>query len=340
MLISGGHMRGKNLVQLVKTLNLLSAPRGVTRKEIADTLDISDRSVSRVIHVVEDLGIPVYDDRPAGEKEKRWYIESTYLKRLPNLSLPDLSLSFPEILSLCMLAGESVVFKQTEIDRHITTAIAKLMNFVPEKTRKELSALKRLFISKTIGSKDYAGREKIIAGLTESMLNRTGCRVTYHAFYTDTIEETEIGPLHFYENNGGLYIFALKLKEKTVRSYAVERIKTIRPLKCDIPYPEDFDPVERLNSAFDLIHGDLIFVKIRFSKNEARYIREKTWAENQQISEHHDGTITLSMITSGYRDVKHWAMSFGKEAEILEPEEMKQEIEEELKEILARMGKN
>ena len=61
-------MRGKNLVQLVKTLNLLSAPRGVTRKEIADTLDISDRSVSRVIHVVEDLGIPVYDDRRPEKK--------------------------------------------------------------------------------------------------------------------------------------------------------------------------------------------------------------------------------------------------------------------------------
>ena len=197
-----------------------------------------------------------------------------------------------------MLAGESVVFKQTEIDRHITTAIAKLMNFVPEKTRKELSALKRLFISKTIGSKDYAGREKIIAGLTESMLNRTGCRVTYHAFYTDTIEQTEIGPLHFYENNGGLYIFGLKLKEKTVRSYAVERIKKIRPLKCDIRYLGNFNPIQRLNSAFDLTHGEPIFVKIRFSKNEARYIREKTWAENQHITDYADGSLILTMTTS------------------------------------------
>ena len=333
-------MRGKNLVQLIKALSLLCRPQGASRKEMSETLDISDRSVSRVIHLLEDLGIPVYDDRPAGEKEKRWYIESTYLKRLPNLSLPDLSLSFPEILSLCMLAGESVVFKQTEIDRHITTAIAKLMNFVPEKTRKELSTLKRLFISKTIGSKNYAGREKIIAGLTESMLNRTGCRITYHAFYTETIEETEIGPLHFYENKGGLYIFGMKLKDKTVRSYAVERIKTIRALKCDIPYPEDFDPVERLNSAFDLTHGEPIFVKIRFSKNEARYIREKTWAENQHITDHPDGSIFLSMTTSGYRDVKRWIMSFGKEAEILEPEEMKQEIENELRVVLERMKKN
>jgi predicted DNA-binding transcriptional regulator YafY len=75
-------------------------------------------------------------------------------------------------------------------------------------------------------------------------------------------------------------------------------------------------------------------VKIRFSKNEARYIREKTWAENQHITDNPDGSIILTMTTSGYRDVKRWVMSFGKEAGLLEPEGMKKEIEEELKEIL------
>jgi predicted DNA-binding transcriptional regulator YafY len=60
----------------------------------------------------------------------------------------------------------------------------------------------------------------------------------------------------------------------------------------------------------------------------------------QYITDHpDDGSITLSMTTSGYRDVKRWVMSFGKEAEILEQEEMKQEIETELKEVLERRGK-
>ena len=116
----------------------------------------------------------------------------TYFKLMTKISLPDLNLSFTEVVSLCMLAGESVVFQNTEIDRHITTAIAKHMNFIPKKTRKHLSSLKRIFISKIIGSKNYTGREKMIAELIESMLNRTGCHITYHAFYTDQIEQTEI----------------------------------------------------------------------------------------------------------------------------------------------------
>ena len=327
-------MRGKNLIQLIKALSLLSRPHGTTRKELAKSLRITDRSVSRCIQTIENIGIPVYDEKLAFEKEKRWKIESGYVERMPNLSLPKLDMSYPEIISLCMLAGESVVFNGTEIHRHIQAALAKLMFFVPEDTRKELAALKRIFICKTMGSKTYAGMESVIKTLTESILDRSACIITYHVFYKDEIEDVEIGPLHFYENNGGLYLFAVKLKEKVVRSYAVERIKSIRTIKKDVNYPENFEPEETLNSAFDMIHGDPVSVKIQFSQSEARYIKEKVWAKDQNITENPDGSITISMTTSGYRDVKRWVMSFGKEARLLAPEKMKLEIKEELKKIL------
>ena len=167
------------------------------------------------------------------------------------------------------------MFNGTEIHRHIQTALARLMFFVPEDTRKELAALKRIFICKTMGSKTYAGMERAIKTLTESILDRRACIITYHVFYRDQIEDVEIGPLHFYENDGGLYLFAVKLKDKVVRSYAVERIKSIRTINKDVHYPESFNPEETLNSAFDMIHGDPVSVKIWFSKNEARYIKEK-----------------------------------------------------------------
>ena len=259
-------MRGKNLVKLIRTLGLLSRPKGATKKEMSDDLGISLRSVSRSIQAIEELGIPVYDDRSGLEREKRWRIESDYISRMPNLGLPKIALSLPEIISLCMLAGESVIFRETDISRHIAAAIAKLMLFVPEDTQTELSALKRIFICKTMGSKTYSGKENIIRTLTEAMLNRTACKITYHAFYKDEIKDEDIGPLHFYENRGGLYLFATKMKTRAIRSYAVERILRIRPLDRKVTYPPGFDPEETLNSAFDLTHGEPVTVKILFSK--------------------------------------------------------------------------
>ncbi len=328
-------MRGKNLIQLIKALSLLSRPQGCTKKELADVLNITDRSVSRLLHAIEELNIPIFDEQVPLEKQKRWHIESSYVDRLPNLSLPKIALSFSEIISLCMMAGESVVFKRTEIDRHIQTALSKLMYFIPEETRIELSGLKRIFISKTIGSKTYAGKGKIIETLTESILNCSACKITYHVFYNDSVKDETIGPLHLYENNGGLYLFAVKLTDNLIRSYAVERIRQITALPQVIDYPDNFDPEQTLNSAFDMIHGEPVFVKIRFSSSEARYIKEKQWAKTQTIEDNKDGSITLTMTTSGYRDVKRWVMSFGKEARLLEPEEMKQEIKDEMEIILS-----
>ncbi len=333
-------MRGKNLVQLIRTLGLLSRPMGATKKEMSDDLGISLRSVSRSIQAIEELGIPVYDDRSGLEREKRWRIESDYLSRMPNLDLPKIVLSLPEIISLCMLAGESVIFRGTDISHHIASAIAKLMHFVPENTQTELSTLKRIFICKTMGSKTYAGKEDIIRILTETMLSRTACKITYHSFYKDEIKEEDIGPLHFYENRGGLYLFAQKLKTLSIRSYAVERIHRIRPLSRNVEYPSDFDPEETLNSAFDLTHGEPVTVRILFSKDEARYIKEKSWSPIQQIIDNPDGSIILAMTSSGYRDIKRWVMSFGKEARLLEPEDMKKDIRAELEKSLEVMQKN
>lgn len=330
-------MRGKNLIQLIRTLDLLSRPSGVTREEMARELGISIRSVSRVIATVQELGIPAYDDPPGLVRGKRWRIDPASLTRVAGVTLPNLSLTLPEIMSLCMVAGESVIFRGTEIGRHIDTAIAKLRHFLPESTSMALADLKRVFICKSMGAKNYSDKQEIIQILTESILNRTACHITYHVFYKDEIKEEDIGPLHFYEYEGGLYVFAVKLKTDNVQTYAVDRIFRIRRLNRNVTYPEGFDPEKTLNSAFGLTHGDPVTVTIRFSASVARYIREKTRSQKQTIVENSDGSIVVSMKTSGTRDIKSWVMSFGKDAVLLSPKSLRQAIQADLEESLKAM---
>ncbi|MBT3234280.1 MAG: WYL domain-containing protein, partial [Calditrichaeota bacterium] len=44
-----------------------------------------------------------------------------------------------------------------------------------------------------------------------------------------------------------------------------------------------------------------------------------------------DGSIILSMETSGWWDVKRWVLSHGREAKVLEPEELRREMLDELR---------
>ena len=54
------------------------------------------------------------------------------------------------------------------------------------------------------------------------------------------------------------------------------------------------------------------------------------WAPDQRIGDEPDGAIILELQTSGWWDVKKWVLSFGAEARVLEPEELRSEMAEEL----------
>jgi WYL domain len=56
------------------------------------------------------------------------------------------------------------------------------------------------------------------------------------------------------------------------------------------------------------------------------YIQERQWAPDQKITKRKDGSIELLIKTSGWYDVKKWILSFGAEAELLEPEALRQEV--------------
>lgn len=58
----------------------------------------------------------------------------------------------------------------------------------------------------------------------------------------------------------------------------------------------------------------------------ARYIKERRWAKEQIITDGPDGSVILEMKTSGWMDVKKWILSFGADAEVLVPTDMREEV--------------
>ena len=70
-----------------------------------------------------------------------------------------------------------------------------------------------------------------------------------------------------------------------------------------------------------LVYGDPVKVKVWFS-----YMKERK-SKSQEIIDQEDGSIILSMETSGWWDVKRWVLSYGSEAKVLAPEDLRREIQ-------------
>lgn len=326
-------MSGRNIIQLLKAVDLLSEPGGTSIKELSSWLEVDRRSVYRLLEVIQELGFPVYDEQDLG-REKSWKLDAGYVLKLPNINLPDVRLQLSEIIALYLLRAESSLYSGTEIESRADSAFSKLSQFVPQDFYAQVSKLSRLFVSPRKLSKDYTGKEEIIDTLTNAMLKNTTCVVSYFSFAANGNKKFRIDPLYFFESGGGLYLFVRVTRFQEIRILALERIQDMEMLDQGFEYPEDFHPEELLEQAFDMVYDEPLDLEVWFTADQAKYITERKYSASQEIEDKPDGSIILRMRTSGWFDVKKWLLSFGSSAQVLGPNELREEIREELQAAL------
>jgi predicted DNA-binding transcriptional regulator YafY len=90
-----------------------------------------------------------------------------------------------------------------------------------------------------------------------------------------------------------------------------------------------------LARSFGVFHGEGdVHVKVRFSPTVARYVEEGRWHASQKLTREKDGSVLAEFDLSSTEEIKRWVSGFGKEAEVLEPESLRQEITDELQSSL------
>jgi predicted DNA-binding transcriptional regulator YafY len=330
-------MRGRNLKKLLDAINLLAQPTGTTISSLCQWLEIDKRQAYRVLETLQyDFKFLIDKDKAVVGGEVRYYLDKNNFKRLSDMKVADLNLSLAEIIALYFLKGHARIYRGTDIEANIERAFSKLDIFVPEGFARRLERVKTLIISADKFSKDYADKVDTIDELTEAMLQQKTCRVEYHSFSDDAKKGFRIDPLKFFDWKGGLYLFVRITAYGSIRMLAVERIISLEIGKDSFDYPDDFKPEELLENAFGVVYDDPITVKIRFSADQARYIKERTWAKGQMMKDQKDGSIILTMKTSGWWDVRQWILSFGPGAELLEPSEKRLEMKELAEEALKK----
>lgn len=328
-------MAGHSAKQIITAFNLLSQPCGTTVSELGKRLGIEKRQVYRVIDAIQDhFRFAVTKDKAVVGGEVRYYLDKEQSKRLSDMRIADLNLTIAEIIALYFLKGHAKLYRGTGIENEIERAFVKLDAFVPPGFAKRLDKVKSIFLPTVKFAKDYTAKQDIIENLTDAILEQKTCLVEYHAFSDNAIKHFKIDPLKFFENDGGLYLFVRATSFGHIRVLAVERINDLTKSDESFEYPTDFEPEKLLEDSFGLVYDDPIHVKIRFSADQARYIQERRWAKKQRIYRRKDGSIVLSMDTSGWWDLHRWVLSFGPAAEVLEPVELRENIRSDVARML------
>lgn len=322
---------GRHMVKMLKAVDCLARPGGASMDELAAELEVDRRTAYRIRDTLEELNFPLYEDTSNLDGRKRYCFEDSYLRKLPNLNIPELNFSLSELLALYFIRSNSRQFHGTDIERDIESAFMKLDAFMPEGLAGRLEKVKTLFVPTAKHAKDYSDKQDVIESLTEAIFRQQNCLIEYRSFHDHTIRNLSVDPLSFFEKDGGLYIFARATKNGQIRVLAVERIENLTVEDSTFELPKDFDPNFYLDGAFGIIYDDPTDYTIRFSADVARLVSERSWGRDQKITEYPDGSLLLELRTSGWMEIKKWILSFGQDAEILEPEMMREQIAESLK---------
>lgn len=322
-------MRLEGLSRYLRMQAMLERGTGATMAEMIGQLKISRATAYRYLKRLEEDGFALSDDDtlPTGEKRHRILPPISGKKESSHFRLQK-----DELIALHFIRGYARFFKGTELAEDIDNVFEKISGSLDPKFHSLLDRVRGLFIPTLKFSKDYTGEEvsNIITDLTDAILGNITCTAVYHSFQDDRVRELRIDPLHFFEHNGGLYIFARVTDYDDIRMFAVERFKSVTQTEERFEYPEGFDPEERLDSAFTIFDEEPTTYRIRFTAAQARYIEERIWAKGQTITKDPDGSIVLTMTTSGRFDVVRWVLGYGANAELLEPADLRTEVGEAL----------
>lgn len=227
-------------------------------------------------------------------------------------------LDLEELRYLSICRDLATPYLPAQIKKRIDRSIFDLSLLLADKdyaAREKLQYGKFAFFSK--GKIDYTPHFDHIDKLLDAIANRKICIVYYKAAGKSVGKEHKFAPSKFASMNNALYILGAGVLNdfKTIRhlsNFAVHRIQDviITDKKFDFEIPEV--EYEMFGMPW---HEPKTFTILFKSGKVADYVRERIWAESQQLNEMPDGKLQLTVTTTSEQELMAWVRSFGDEVE-------------------------
>lgn len=166
--------------------------------------------------------------------------------------------------------------------------------------------------------------ERMVCAMKESKV----VRVVYHAFWNMNPKTVLLEPYFVKAFRKRWYVIGFNREERTVKTYALDRVKKMDLLTEDFVFPEDFDASCYFKNCFGVMRGDGIVedVRLRVTLRQAQYFRALPLHSSQREYETGDGYVDF-----GYRlcityDLVQELLSLGREITVLAPERLRREM--------------
>ena len=301
----------------------LSAGEYPNADRLARSLEVSRRVIFKDREfMVNRLGAPIEYDR---EKGGWYYADQAWI-------LPNIMVSEGELLAFFLSVEVAQRYIGTTLEESLRSAVAKFSKNIKGPVSIDLETLRRYYTFATPAL--ATANEQVFLDLHHAIGEKRRVWMRYYTASRDEHTERTVSPYHLYNIQGDWYLIAYDDKRQEFRNFAIGRMEDWRGLEDTFERDTSFSVKSYMGSAFQTERGgEVMEVAVRFDTQQARYMRERRWHESQQIEELEGGGLILRFSTGGLGEVKRWVMQYGGHAEVLEPEELREAVEEEVREM-------
>lgn len=244
------------------------------------------------------------------------------IKNDPFLQITDLTAV--EVLSLVMAVRQISAAGDHTLAFDAVRAVRKIIG----NSEKRVRELLEYALDDTVLKERFKVDSGIIDELWQAQERSIRLEIIYDDFSKGHERNIQIDPYAIYFKGRALYLDAYLPNEKKVAMLRISRVKRVLRRIGVFSQRPDYNFSGRHRHSYRVMTSDNPpqLVKIRFDAKAARYIDEAYHHESQKKLHFSDGSLVLSLTVSDPREVM-WYLVFpwGEEAEILEPEWLREE---------------
>jgi predicted DNA-binding transcriptional regulator YafY len=295
-----------------------------TPEQLWQALGIKKAQFHRDKQALEKIGFVFHYDR----KQKRFVI-------IKEPFLPVYDLTLTETFALTMAVRQLSAAGDYLLTYDALAAIDKIIANAPGPQRELLIESLR----ESVLREGFGCQERVFRDLQKALHEQRRVIIQYQPPPADKPQDYTVDPYQLYFKRRALYLDAYCPEIQDYRVFRLNRVSDVRFTGMGFTRHADYNFTERHQHSFSVFVGDKVHtVRVRFSKARAPYIREACWHRSQQLTPQPDGSLIFEVEVNDPREVGWWVLQWGADAEVLEPESLRQELRETAERLVGLYG--
>lgn len=296
-------------------------PRGLTTKELAKLSGVCIRTIQRDLRALEnDLEVPLT------QTGDRYGILEGYI-------LPPVSFSLYEAMAV-FLTSRLALRQMDERNPHVESALTRMAGVLPPVLGQRVKESIQAIMQKPRSPEQIRIFEHVAIGWS----TQRRMRILYRSLQSAESREWMLEP-YFVDMTGvgySTYVIgnARRGGKDRITTFKLDRIEQAELLEENFEVPDGLSLDSLLGLAWGIMWGEGTEVKLKFSPQVTRRVKESLWHPSQVIEDLPDGGCILTVRVGSVLEMTPWVRSWGSDVEVLAPQKLREQMVETAQSLL------